>query len=223
MFPEDAIIGELYTTRKEVYPYLEQIPEISKMDESVNPCTQSEFSNRMILRNLSCLARQVKTVLVANMGDVQPCKDERQCPSDGHYQFNTNVIFENDGTLIAKYHKQNLYGPEKKYFDAGTSSNCITFPTSFGVTFGTFTCFDLLYNEPGDCLGCKELCLTNSLGEQFSILRVLRCSAKLVTEAFHQFPCCKSALHSHHSLLQFWKRYLFFRKCKVFHKQLQSI
>lgn len=36
VFPEDAIIGELYTTRKEVYPYLEQIPEISKMDESVH-------------------------------------------------------------------------------------------------------------------------------------------------------------------------------------------
>lgn len=105
VFPEGAIIGVLYETRASVLPYLEQIPEISEL---VNPCTQSGFNDCPILRTLSCLARQANTVLVANMGDVQPCEDEPQCPSDGRYQFNTNVVFESDGTLIAKYHKQNL-------------------------------------------------------------------------------------------------------------------
>ncbi len=61
VFPEDAILhGANYTTRESKFPYLEQIPEISKLNTSVNPCTQSEFANRPILRNLSCFARQYK-------------------------------------------------------------------------------------------------------------------------------------------------------------------
>ncbi len=106
------------------------------------------------------------------MGDVQPCEaGDQQCPSDGHYQFNTNVVFETNGALIAKYHKQNLYSGEKVYFDPGApSSNCITFHTSFGVTFGTFTCFDILYDEPGDCLlkkGVKNFVLPTAWGNNF--------------------------------------------------------
>ncbi len=105
------------------------------------------------------------------MGDVQKCEGDLQCPSDGRYQFNTNVVFETNGALIAKYHKQNLYSGENNYFDAGApSSNCISFHTSFGVTFGTFTCFDLLYNEPGDCLlkkGVKNFVLPTAWGNNF--------------------------------------------------------
>ncbi len=171
VFPEDGILGANYTTRESNFPYLEQIPEVSKLNKSVNPCTQSEFADRPILRNLSCFARQYNTVLVANMGDVQKCEGDPQCPSDGRYQFNTNVVFETNGALIAKYHKQNLYSGEKNYFDAGApSSNCISFHTSFGVTFGTFTCFDLLYNEPGDCLlkmGVKNFVLPTAWGNNF--------------------------------------------------------
>ena len=170
VFPEDAIIGEAYTTRESVFQYLEEIPDISELKELVNPCNQSGFDDRPILHNLSCLARQVKTVLVANMGDVQNCTGQPNCPSDGRYQFNTNVIFETDGALIAKYHKQNLYSLEKEYFDAGESSSCVTFDTSFGVTFGTFTCFDLLYDEPGNCLlkkGVKNFVLPTAWGNNF--------------------------------------------------------
>ena len=104
------------------------------------------------------------------MGDVQPCEGEHLCPSDGRYQFNTNVVFESNGTLIAKYHKQNLYGLEREYFDAGDPTKCITFNTSFGVTFGTFTCFDLLYNEPGECLlkmDIKNFILPTAWGNVF--------------------------------------------------------
>ncbi len=59
VFPEDGILGANYTTRESNFPYLEQIPEVSK---TVNPCTQSEFADRPILRNLSCFARQYNTV-----------------------------------------------------------------------------------------------------------------------------------------------------------------
>lgn len=170
VFPEDGVIGGAYATRESVFPYLEDVPDVATSKELVNPCTQSKFDQRPILRNLSCLARQFKTVLVANMGDVQSCTGQPNCPVDGHFQFNTNVIFEADGTLIAKYHKQNLFGPEKKYFDAGGSSSCVSFDTSFGVTFGTFTCYDILYDEPGNCLlkrGVKNFVLPTAWGNQF--------------------------------------------------------
>ena len=142
VFPEGAIIGVLYMSRSEVFPFLEQIPDVRNSNPII--CDNPMFNDRTILRTLSCFARDYGVVLVANMGDKQECNGA-SCPRDGHYQFNTNVVFETDGRLIAKYHKQNLFAAEKMYWDAGTSSVVASsFSTSFGVTFGTFTCFDIL-------------------------------------------------------------------------------
>ena len=77
------------------------------------------FKDRPVLSRLSCLARDYSVVLVANMGNIQNCMGSANCPPDGHFQFNTNVVFEADGTLIAKYHKINLYAGEHKIFDSG--------------------------------------------------------------------------------------------------------
>lgn len=158
VFPEDAILGEAFFTREAIEPYLENIPHVSTSQSDINPCSDPAFKDRPILQNLSCLAEEYKVVLVANMGDIQPCTNE-QCPSDGKYHFNTNVVFESEGTLIAKYHKVNLYAGETKIFNPGTHSNtsCVSFDTSFGVTFGTFTCYDLLFQEPANCLLSKNV------------------------------------------------------------------
>ena len=158
VFPEDAILGEAFFSREEITPYLEAIPEVTPTSKSVNPCSNSSFKNLPILQTLSCLAKKYNVVLVANMGDIQPCRFE-QCPIDQKYYFNTNVVFETDGTLIAKYHKVNLYAGESKIFNPGVYSNntCISFDTSFGVTFGTFTCYDLLFQEPANCLLSKNI------------------------------------------------------------------
>ena len=104
------------------------------------------------------MARDYEIVLVANMGDKQPCNATiAPCPPNGWYQFNTDVVFERDGTLIAKYHKVHLYGVESIYYNPGNSTSCVSFDTSFGVTFGIFTCFDLLYKEPPLCLVNKGI------------------------------------------------------------------
>lgn len=158
VFPEDAILGEAFFSREEIAPYLEAIPELTPTSNHINPCSDSSFEDRPILQKLSCLAKSYGVVLVANMGDIQPCTSE-QCPKDKKYHFNTNVVFETDGTLIAKYHKVNLFAGETKVFNPGVYSNntCISFETSFGVTFGTFTCYDLLFQEPANCLLSKNV------------------------------------------------------------------
>ena len=173
VFPEDAILGNGFFSREAITPYLENIPSIES-GVVVNPCKDSEvFKDHPILSRLSCLAQDYGVVLVANMGDIQNCTGSVNCPPDGHFQFNTNVVFEADGTLIAKYHKINLYAGEHKIFDSGSvlnNSYCISFQTSFGVTFGTFTCYDVLFREPGNCLldkGIKNFVLPTEWGSSF--------------------------------------------------------
>lgn len=175
VFPEDAILGEAFFSREEIAPYLEAIPEVvSTSNNKFNPCSDSNFTDRPILQRLSCLARDYHVVLVANMGDTQPCisNTSKSCPKDGKYYFNTNVVFESDGTLVAKYHKVNLYAGEARIFNPGSYSNssCISFETSFGVTFGTFTCYDLLFQEPANCLlskGIKNFVLPTAWGSSY--------------------------------------------------------
>ena len=159
VFPEAGLLGlsASINTRNAIYPYLEQIPQPNQDgSQSINPCIDSLYSHDSILHQLSCFARNFETVIVANMGEVQNCSGVKGCPKDGRHQYNTNVVFESDGRLIARYRKQNLYDPEKLLYDADTTDSCVTFATSFGITFGTMTCFDLLYKNPGDCIVNKE-------------------------------------------------------------------
>ena len=172
VFPENAILGvDLERTRKNIYPYLEVIP--TPQLSNLIPCSDAEYSDRPILTNLSCFARNYNVVLVANMGEVQHCSgDFVDCPKDGHFQFNTNVVFENDGRLIAKYQKQHLYDIENNIFDPGSQIySSIAFNTSFGVTFGTLTCLDILHKEPGSnlvsTLNVKNFILPLAWGNNF--------------------------------------------------------
>ena len=61
--------------------------------------------------SLSCSARRNSIYVVANLGEVVHCShdddddddDPVVCPQDGAFQYNTNVVFDRNGRLIARY------------------------------------------------------------------------------------------------------------------------
>lgn len=144
VFPENGIVGRILCEgcKDSVRAYAENIPDIIS-GSTIYPCTDSAFDDRPVLKRLSCIARNHSIVLVANMPDEK-----------GDLLFNTNVVFETDGSLIAKYYKQHLFRKEAKVFDTPNQApnaygyRYITFATSFGVEFSTFICNDILYCDP---------------------------------------------------------------------------
>ncbi|XP_034561410.1 biotinidase-like [Notolabrus celidotus] len=148
VFPEVGLQG-FYYSRSSVSGYLETIPDPKQ--ESWNPCTEPQkYVNTEVLQQLSCMARHNNLYIVANMGDRQPCPPTTDptssCPSDGHWQFNTNVVFRSDGLLVARYHKYNLFHEES--YDTPPQPEIITFDTPFAGRFGLLICFDILFRKP---------------------------------------------------------------------------
>ncbi|XP_055982337.1 pantetheine hydrolase VNN2-like [Sorex fumeus] len=141
--PEDALYGWKFT-RETVFPYLEDIP-----DPQVNwiPCQEPQrFGYTPVQKRLSCLAKDNSIYVVANIGDKKPCKSsESTCPPNGYYQYNTNVVYDTEGKLVARYHKYHLYSEPQ--FDVPKMPELVTFNTTFGK-FGIFTCFDILFHDP---------------------------------------------------------------------------
>lgn len=142
--PEDGIYGVQFT-RDTIYPYLEDIP-----DPQVNwiPCDNPKrFGSTPVQERLSCLAKNNSIYVVANMGDKKLCTSSNShCPPDGRFQYNTDVVFDSQGKLVARYHKQNLFMGEEQ-FNAPPEPEVVTFDTPFGK-FGIFTCFDILFRDP---------------------------------------------------------------------------
>ncbi|XP_078620816.1 pantetheinase-like isoform X2 [Branchiostoma floridae x Branchiostoma japonicum] len=175
VFPEDGIYGMGYT-RDSIFPFLEEIPD--PVMHPWNPCLLPyRHHHTEVLHTLSCIARNNSLVVVANMGDKQDCSREvdPHCPDDGHYQFNTDVAFETDGQFIAKYHKYNLF--YENQFDSPPRCEHVTF-TTFSVTFGMFTCFDILFKDPSvevvEKLGVKNIVFPTAWGNALPLRHAIQ-------------------------------------------------
>ncbi|KAK2887717.1 hypothetical protein Q8A67_015945 [Cirrhinus molitorella] len=154
VFPEDGIHG-FFFTRESIAGYLEAIPDPQKVTWS--PCADPlRFPDTEVLHNLSCMALKNRLFLVANMPSRLSCNRtvDPHCPADGQYQFNTNVVFNDQGVIVARYHKQNLYFEAS--FDTPPECEYITFNTPFAGRFGTFICYDILFRDPAVTL-VKEM------------------------------------------------------------------
>lgn len=169
VFPEDGLLcGASFNDLK---VYFENVPDVLN-GAVVNPCLQNEYQDQTILRALSCMARDNNLVIVANMGDRKPCNRsvDINCPFWGENFYNTDVVFESDGKLIAKYHKIHLYSDEKVVFTPGNHTSGTSFTTKFGVTFGVFTCYDILFTDPAECLldsNIKNFIFPTAWGNEF--------------------------------------------------------
>ncbi|RUS91686.1 hypothetical protein EGW08_000512, partial [Elysia chlorotica] len=144
VFPEDGLYGMMFN-RDTVYPYLEFVPDPNSVDWI--PCEDSQrYKDIEVQVYLSCMAKQYQLYLVANIGDKQPCNTSQDpsCPSDGRYQYNTDVAYGPDGKFLAKYHKYNLFYEEQ--FNK-PDPKPVFFDTPFG-RFGMITCFDIIFKQP---------------------------------------------------------------------------
>lgn len=152
VFPEDGLYGAAFYTRKSIQPYLEYIPEPVPLSAgSSAAATPCDFSDELALLSpalvrASCMARHANVTIVLNMGETLPCSGGGQCPSDGHYQYNTQIALAENGQLIGKYHKSHLY--YEPQFDEPHPPEIRYFDTSFGVRFGMMICFDVMFQLP---------------------------------------------------------------------------
>ena len=179
VFPEDGMIGfaggrSVLIRELEVIP---PSPSESPEQARIVPCNNSAFSESPNFQSLSCLARDNSVILMVNYGDKQPCSansTSQDCPSDGFFLYNTNIVFDKDGSYLAKYHKVHLYGGEAMDFNyPPASQKPVFFKTSIGVTFGVFTCFDILFNFPTFDLveqGVKNFLFSTYWGSEFPAL-----------------------------------------------------
>ncbi|XP_073677362.1 biotinidase-like [Garra rufa] len=172
VFPEDGIHGFNFT-RASIASYLETIPDPEKVTWS--PCADPHrFPDTEVLHSLSCMAQKNRLFLVANMPSRQSCNRtvDPHCPADGQYQFNTNVVFSDQGVIVARYHKQNLFFEAS--FDTPPKCEFVTFTTPFAGRFGTFTCFDILFRDPAVTLvkemGVRQIVFPTAWMDQLPLL-----------------------------------------------------
>lgn len=82
---------------------------------------------------------------MVNVVEKETCSDAETCP-DGFKLFNTNLVFDRNGCIISRYRKFNLF--IEPNMNVTKVPEIATFETDFGVTFGHFICFDILFKSP---------------------------------------------------------------------------
>ncbi|XP_050733332.1 pantetheinase-like isoform X3 [Eriocheir sinensis] len=127
------------------------------------PCDlNGDGLNFKALRTLSCAALANQIYLVVDLAEASPCSPEAaaqnpfdnaldtayECPSNGLIYYNTQVVFDRNGTATARYRKQNLF-VEPQFMPGTESDDTALFMTDFGVLFSLQVCFDIEFEHPG--------------------------------------------------------------------------
>ncbi|XP_025993534.2 vanin-like protein 1 [Solenopsis invicta] len=144
VFPEDGLTTSSLPGRDKMGDWTTVIPSAS---DNCTPCYENTMEISEILKKISCAASNNEIYVVINIAEKVTCTSE-PCPKDKVFYYNTNVVFDRTGKIIAKYRKTNLFVTEVNKFDVTKIPEIVTFDTDFGVKFGTFICFDILFDEP---------------------------------------------------------------------------
>lgn len=125
---------------------------IPEPDDNISPCDNSKYAEEKLIQDLSCAAKAANKYVIINLTEKAECPDKQMIASgdkracrDGLSYYNVNVVFDRKGVVIARYRKFNLFGEE---VDKPKLPDAVVFTTDFGVTFGTFICFDLMFRRP---------------------------------------------------------------------------
>lgn len=118
-------------------------------NDNYNPCLDN-FTELYedFLVELSCAARNVRKYLVINLSEKELNLNHGANLSKGLNEwniYNTNVVFDRDGKVISRYRKYHLYINEG---NTTAEPEFGIFNTDFGVTFGHFICYDILFYTP---------------------------------------------------------------------------
>lgn len=132
--------------------------------QNVTPCYQTDYD--LLLIEMSCAARATGIYVVINLIEKEICANGSgsntydPCPAQGIRFFNTNVVFDRSGRVISRYRKTHLWRHEYNSRSVLRQPDVSTFATDFGVTFGHFICFDMLFYEPAMVL-VRDLNITD--------------------------------------------------------------
>lgn len=156
VFPENGLFGDL-TDRSVASRILQDIPTVSEgkfnpcldyqnPDDSVRQTNGSAKFSHYIIKRLSCTAKEANIFIAANLGEKVICdQSDANCPSDGRYHYNTLVLFDKSGYLLAKYHKSHLFF--EPIYNSPPEPEIVYVDTDLG-RFGMLICFDILFKQP---------------------------------------------------------------------------
>ena len=144
-------LGPNPPTRDEALTLCDRVPEATGTPQL---CGNATFNAEApIATAMACVAAKHQVYLVGTLGDTRACSaSDPLCPADGRWQWNTALALSPRGELLAKYHKVNLFQEVQWNAGSKTSDNLASFETDFGVTFGLFICFDMLFTWPAQVL-----------------------------------------------------------------------
>ncbi|KAK4304401.1 hypothetical protein Pmani_023644 [Petrolisthes manimaculis] len=73
--------------------------------------------------------------------------DDVVCPESGYVTYNTQVVLDRSGKVVARYRKRHLF-LEPEFTPGREDVSTAIFKTDFGVTFSLQVCFDIMYEAP---------------------------------------------------------------------------
>ncbi|KAK0164544.1 hypothetical protein PV328_003161 [Microctonus aethiopoides] len=145
VFPESSLIMKLRTNSSDRNYDLYTSSYIPDPEDNKVPCNDSSSNVLPAIGSISCAAKQYSMYVVINVIEEVNCTGDK-CPENGHLLYNTNVVFDRNGAVIARYRKWNLYGEPK--LNRTEKPELSYFHSDFNVTFGQFICFDILFKTP---------------------------------------------------------------------------
>ncbi|XP_073828406.1 biotinidase [Musca autumnalis] len=118
--------------------------------DKIAPCEVANYD--WFLTELSCAARSRKLYVVLNLMEKVKCNILDTSCVNGLKIYNTNVVLDREGRVMSRYRKTHLYRYEWRSTNVLQQPELATFTTDFGVTFGHFICFDMLFYNPAKIL-----------------------------------------------------------------------